>query len=49
MQGEEIVNTIKRFISEVICNNAVLYRTNMEARSMIDTIYKKKNSLCFIR
>ena len=42
MQGEEIVNIIKSFIGEDYSNNAILYRTNMEARSLIDTFTRRK-------
>ena len=42
MQGEEIINIIKSFNGEDYSNNAVLYRTNMEARSLIDTFTRRK-------
>ena len=42
LQGEEIVNIIKGFIGEDYSNNAILYRTNMEARSLIDTFTRRK-------
>lgn len=42
MQGEEIINIIKSFNGENYSNNAVLYRTNMEARSLIDTFTRRK-------
>ena len=42
LQGEEIVNIIKSFIGEDYSNNAILYRTNMEARSLIDTFTRRK-------
>lgn len=40
-QGEEISNIIEKSIYN-ITENAVLYRTNMEARSMIDTFTRRK-------
>jgi DNA helicase II / ATP-dependent DNA helicase PcrA len=40
-QGEEISNIIKRSTYN-FTENAVLYRTNMEARSMIDTFTRRK-------
>ena len=42
LQGEEIINIIKSFIGEDYSNNAILYRTNMEARSLIDTFTRRK-------
>ena len=42
LQGEEIVNIIKSFVGEEYSNNAILYRTNMEARSLIDTFTRRK-------
>ncbi|WP_299993981.1 ATP-dependent helicase [uncultured Clostridium sp.] len=42
VQGEEIVKIIKGFIGEEYSNNAILYRTNMEARSLIDTFTRRK-------
>lgn len=42
MQSEEIINIIKSFNGENYSNNAVLYRTNMEARSLIDTFTRRK-------
>lgn len=42
MQGQEISKFIKGFCGEKYCNNAVLYRTNMEVRSIIDTFTKAK-------
>ncbi len=42
MQGEEIANIIKEFYWRKLQNNAVLYRTNMEARSIIDVFTKRK-------
>lgn len=41
IQGEEISNIIEKSI-ENVSENAVLYRTNMEARSMIDTFTRRK-------
>ncbi len=41
-QGEEIVKIIKTFIGEEYSNNAILYRTNMEVRSLIDTFTRRK-------
>lgn len=41
-QGEEIANIIKSFVGENYSNNAVLYRTNMEARSLVDTFTRRK-------
>ncbi|MBQ5696058.1 MAG: ATP-dependent helicase [Clostridium sp.] len=42
MQGEEIANIIKSFNGESYSNNAILYRTNMEARSLIDTFTRRR-------
>lgn len=42
IQGEEIVNIIKKFNDNNYSNNAVLYRTNMEARSIIDSFTRRK-------
>lgn len=42
VQGEEIVNIIKTFVGENYNNSAVLYRTNMEARSLIDAFARGK-------
>ena len=42
LQGEEIVNVIKSFVGEDYSNNAIVYRTNMEARSLIDTFTRRK-------
>ena len=42
MQGEEIVNIIKGFNEKNYSDNAVLYRTNMEARSIIDSFTRRK-------
>lgn len=41
LQGEEISNIIERSINN-FSENAVLYRTNMEARSLIDTFTRRK-------
>lgn len=41
-QAEEIANIIKRFVGEKFSNNAVLYRTNIESRSLIDIFTKRK-------
>ena len=49
IQGEEIVNIIKSFIGEDYSNNAILYRTNMEARSLIDTFTRRKIPFVLIR
>mgnify|MGYP004648397941 CR=1 FL=1 len=40
-QGEEIANIIEKSIYDV-SKNAVLYRTNMEARSLIDTFTRRR-------
>ena len=42
IQGEEIASIIKSFSNEDFKNNAVLYRTNMEARSIIDVFSRRK-------
>ena len=42
MQGEEIANIISGFKEGQYMDNAVLYRTNMEARSLIDTFTRRK-------
>lgn len=42
MQGDEIANTINSFKEGQYIDNAVLYRTNMEARSLIDTFTRRK-------
>ncbi len=42
MQGEEIANIISNFKEGQYIDNAVLYRTNMEARSLIDTFTRRK-------
>lgn len=42
MQGEEIANIIGNFKEGKYTDNAILYRTNMEARSLIDTFTRKK-------
>ena len=42
MQGEEIANIINNFKEGQYIDNAVLYRTNMEARSLIDTFTRRK-------
>lgn len=42
VQGEEIANIIKEFVGESYSNNAILYRTNMEARSLIDSFTRRK-------
>lgn len=42
VQGEEIANIIKNFVGESYSNNAILYRTNMEARSLIDSFTRRK-------
>ncbi|MGL5378577.1 ATP-dependent helicase [Clostridium sp.] len=41
MQGEDIANIIEKDMGSIE-DNAVLYRTNMEARSMIDVFTRKK-------
>lgn len=41
LQGEEIANCIEKSIDN-LTDNAILYRTNMEARSMIDTFTRRK-------
>ncbi|MBE6053704.1 MAG: ATP-dependent helicase [Clostridium sartagoforme] len=41
LQGEEISKIVEKSM-ENISENAVLYRTNMEARSMIDTFTRRK-------
>lgn len=41
MQGDEIANIIEKSIDN-LSDNAVLYRTNMEARSMIDTFTRRR-------
>ncbi|MDV4150932.1 ATP-dependent helicase [Clostridium sp. AL.422] len=41
IQGEEISNIVEKSIDN-ISENAVLYRTNMEARSMIDTFTRRR-------
>ena len=41
-RGEEIANIIKSFVGENYSNNAALYRTNMEARSLVDTFTRRK-------
>ena len=43
MQGEEI-STIINNSHDKLTENAVLYRTNMEARSIIDVFTKRKKS-----
>ena len=40
-QGEEIANIVQKSIYDV-SKNAVLYRTNMEARSLIDTFTRRR-------
>ena len=47
MQGEEIAKYIKENYQGTYADNAVLYRTNMESRSMIDILTKEK-FLCII-
>ena len=42
MQGEEIAKYIKENYQGTYADNAVLYRTNMESRSMIDILTKRK-------
>lgn len=42
MQGEEIANIIKNGYEEHYSDNAILYRTNMEVRSVIDILTKKR-------
>ena len=42
MQGEEIVKYIKENYQGTYGDNAILYRTNMESRSMIDVLTKRK-------
>lgn len=42
MQGEEIAKYIKENYQGTYADNAVLYRTNMESRSMIDVLTKRK-------
>ncbi len=42
MQGEEIANIIGNFKEGQYTDNAILYRTNMEARSLIDTFTRRK-------
>lgn len=42
MQGQEISKLIKGFCGEKYSNNAVLYRTNMEVRSIIDIFTRAK-------
>lgn len=42
MQGEEIANIISNFKEGQYIDNAILYRTNMEARSLIDTFTRRK-------
>ena len=42
MQGEEIANIISSFKEGQYIDNAILYRTNMEARSLIDTFTRRK-------
>lgn len=42
MQGEEIANIIGNFKEGKYTDNAILYRTNMEARSLIDTFTRRK-------
>lgn len=41
LQGEEISNIIEKSINN-FSENAILYRTNMEARSLIDTFTRRK-------
>ncbi|WP_195262601.1 ATP-dependent helicase [Clostridium sp. 1001275B_160808_H3] len=41
IQGEEIAGVIEKSIDN-LSDNAVLYRTNMEARSMIDTFTRRR-------
>lgn len=42
VQGEEIANIIKKIVGESYSNNAILYRTNIEARSLIDSFTRRK-------
>ena len=42
MQGEEIAKYIKENYQGTYGDNAILYRTNMESRSMIDVLTKRK-------
>ena len=42
MQGEEIAKYIKENYQGTYADNAVLYRTNMESRSIIDILTKRK-------
>ena len=42
MQGEEIAKYIKENYQGTYADNAVLYRNNMESRSMIDILTKRK-------
>ena len=42
LQGEEIAKYIKENYQGTYADNAVLYRTNMESRSMIDILTKRK-------
>ena len=42
MQGEEIAKYIKENYQGTYADNAVLYRTNMESRSMIDILTRRK-------
>lgn len=42
IQGQEIAKFIKGFCGEKYSDNAVLYRTNIEVRSVIDTLTKAK-------
>ena len=42
MQGEEIAKHIKENYQGMYADNAILYRTNMESRSMIDVLTKRK-------
>lgn len=40
IQGQKLVECLKEFPTEDYKNNAILYRTNMEARSVIDSLTK---------
>ena len=42
IQGDEIAKIIKEFQEDKYSKNAILYRTNMEARSVIDSLSKNR-------